>query len=1419
MSKHTMNINSEDPRLLIAKFEINDRIFSCIVDTGATTSFIPENGNVMRYNRLEIEPTNLNVQLGNNDYTHVNKKTELTYRPYKSTQQLTKSTFYICDAMNYILGHDALIGLKQLKMFEFDLLIRKGRVVIYHQNREIGSEQQCPVDANASIRIDDRFDNLKLDTHLIRMIRYYKSVFTDIDDRPIIGRPMRITTVHSRPIASKQRHYNPTEALQMKEHIENLLKKRIIEPSNSGYSATSRIIPKKSGAGRLVVNYIPLNNVTIRDSHCIPHITDIFGIIQGNTYFSTMDCSQGFYQIEVDNRDRHKTGFSTPLGNYQFRRCPFGARNSCAYFQSEMNRIFREGLLTRCIIYVDDILVFGRTKEEHDANLDWVLNKCMEFNVKLKLEKCNFAKTKVEYLGFTISGSTIEPVPARNDSLIMETCPSSKTGLKSIIGKLNFYARFIPGFSKQLEPLRELLRSNKDFQWRPIHQLSLDNLLQSLSQAKPQLLQPTYNDKIIELLVLDDSIESTLLTTKEELICRAGKFLSTSETNYSLTEKYLLALVLAINKFKIMMHPNHIKIRLPTKELEKVITMKNRTDRVDALLLKLPIGFDEFKFEVRGEIPKVNKKKIISHIPEEIYYVDGACKHNGKPECIASWAVCAEFDIKLERCGLVEENPSNQTAEVRAAIEACEIAKSKSQKEITIVTDSKYLHSAATNFIDKWSSNNWLDHKNKPVINTKLFQRLIDAKDGLQIEWVHVRAHAETPGNIRVDNLARSVLNKETEVLCALSDSVSDNLQDDEETKQLKRKIIREKLENYVIKDDKIYYIDTKLDNMHRLYVSSSSRSHLMLLAHDDKIYGGHLGIKKTYRKLIKFWWPRMYQEVEDYVKSCDVCQRFKNPPGVPTGYLQSIPVSSILEHVHLDIMGPYRSTCRGHSYIITATDAFSKWAYAKPYQSVTSIDLIRFVEENILAVHGKPSVIITDRGRQFVSHQWNEFLTKYKLNHHMTTPYHPQANGIDERVNGTLSRILRNYVQEDQSDWDENLKWALFVYNTTVHDSTHYSPYQVIHGLDSRSPLKPNSKNGITQQQIDNIRGIIRDRAGGNNIKAQEKQTKYYNENHKESEFMIGQLVMVRRHAIPPEMSRKFVNKWDGPFIIIGFLSEQNYQRAVTCLDIGKQITRNVPFKDIKPYYNRTNDINQEEIPLLDTNTPTSEYIENPTSYSFLESEKTNQIPDLLLSHDQPTPSDSNGPRGNGLDLVNNEDSDTLFPFNSSPLKSPPKRVRYSEDVRCITYEPSDPTEDTRAQNENLKYRDLFQIDNHTKDPTYKAKVVDISHSDRRLRSNTIQDTRDAVDTSTSMEDVQNNSSNSDINFHDCRSNLDTQSIHQDSSNPIEPSINTIDEDTMVPTPNINESKGEALPDHSSIDQQASDCTDTTDESTWYLD
>lgn len=370
----------------MARFVINSKLYNIIVDTGATLSLIPERGQLVRELNIKFKSANVNVTLADASNTYIDKKAELYIKPFGAKFESTRTNFYVNNGAKDILGYPALIGLSQLKLFPLNIKTSENGIEIYFDDNVIGREEPALKHVTNSVKIDDRFDKLELDIECVSILKHFKSVFVDLDENSILGEPMRIHTVHKRPIFAKQKQYKEEEKILMKAHLDSLLKSNIIETTNSGYAATSRMIPKKSGGQRMVINYIPLNRVTLRDSYSLPNINELFTCLAGNKYFSTMDCTQGFYQIEVDHRDRHKTAFSTPYGNFQFNRCPFGLRNSPAVFQSRMNSIFWDGLYKRCVIYVDDILVLGKSKQDHLDNLRWVLARCQANNVKIKLE-------------------------------------------------------------------------------------------------------------------------------------------------------------------------------------------------------------------------------------------------------------------------------------------------------------------------------------------------------------------------------------------------------------------------------------------------------------------------------------------------------------------------------------------------------------------------------------------------------------------------------------------------------------------------------------------------------------------------------------------------------------------------------------------------------------------------------------------------------------------------------------------------------------------------------------------------------------------------------------------------------------------------------------------------------------------------
>lgn len=256
---------------------------------------------------------------------------------------------------------------------------------------------------------------------------------------------MEITLIKNSLDKVRLRRHAPKDIIEIEEQVTTMIENDIIESSISQFSSNCHLVPKKNGQRRLEINFIPLNRIAIKDHYPITQVSDLFNSLRGKRYYATLDCTEGFLQIHVAKENRHKLAFITPFGSYQYKRVPFGFTNSPAKFQRIMNNIFGHGLYKRCIVYIDDILVFGETQEELLVNLEWVFTKCREFNVKLKKSKCKFLETTVEFLGFSISFNSISPIPHKLDP-ISDKLPVNKTDVLSILGTLNYYSRFIPAY-------------------------------------------------------------------------------------------------------------------------------------------------------------------------------------------------------------------------------------------------------------------------------------------------------------------------------------------------------------------------------------------------------------------------------------------------------------------------------------------------------------------------------------------------------------------------------------------------------------------------------------------------------------------------------------------------------------------------------------------------------------------------------------------------------------------------------------------------------------------------------------------------------------------------------------------------------------------------------------------------------------
>ncbi|GJT38257.1 putative reverse transcriptase domain-containing protein [Tanacetum coccineum] len=292
------------------------------------------------------------------------------------------------------------------------------------------------------------------------------------------------------PISKAPYRMAPIELKELKDQLQELLERGFIRPSVSPWGAPVLFVKKKDGSMRLCIDYRELNKITIRNRYPLPRIDDLFDQLQGAKHFSKIDLRSGYHQLRVKEQDISKTAFRTRYGHYEFLVMPFGLTNAPAVFMDLMNRIFHEFLDKFVIVFIDDILVFSKSKEEHEDHLRTVLQILRQEKLYAKFSKCEFWLSRVAFLGHIVSSEGITMDPAKVEAITKWPRPTSVTEVRSFLGLAGYYRRFVDGFSRLALPLTKLMRKGEKFVWNDEREKSFEELKQRLVSA-PILTLPS----------------------------------------------------------------------------------------------------------------------------------------------------------------------------------------------------------------------------------------------------------------------------------------------------------------------------------------------------------------------------------------------------------------------------------------------------------------------------------------------------------------------------------------------------------------------------------------------------------------------------------------------------------------------------------------------------------------------------------------------------------------------------------------------------------------------------------------------------------------------------------------------------------------------------------------------------------------
>ncbi|GJV04465.1 putative nucleotidyltransferase, ribonuclease H [Tanacetum coccineum] len=381
------------------------------------------------------------------------------------------------------------------------------------------------------------------------------------------------------PVARAPYRLAPSEMKELSEQLKELSDKGFIRPSSSPWGAPVLFVKKKDGSFRMCIDYRELNKLTVKNRYPLLRIDDLFDQLQGSSVYSKIDLRSGYHQLRVREEDIPKTAFRTRYGHYEFQVMPFGLTNAPAVFMDLMNRVCKPYLDKFVIVFIDDILIYSKNKQEHEEHLKLILELLKKEELYAKFSKCEFWIPKVQFLGHVIDSQGIHVDPAKIESIKDWASPKSPTEIRQFLGLAGYYRRFIEGFSKIAKPMTKLTQKKVKFEWGDKQETTFQLLKQKLCSA-PILALPEGSEDFI--VYYDASIKGlgAVLMQREKVIAYASRVdakrrqLKIYEKNYTTHDLELGAVVFSLKLWRHYLYRTKCTVFTDHKSLQHILSQK-----------------------------------------------------------------------------------------------------------------------------------------------------------------------------------------------------------------------------------------------------------------------------------------------------------------------------------------------------------------------------------------------------------------------------------------------------------------------------------------------------------------------------------------------------------------------------------------------------------------------------------------------------------------------------------------------------------------------------------------------------------------------------------------------------------------------------------------------------------------------------
>lgn len=547
--------------LMFVDVTLNGWATQALVDTGATHNFIA--ATEAKRLGLKLEKDTSKIKAVNSEaqpVTGVAKGVSITVGPWVGTANFTAATI---DDFKVILGIDFLASSKAVPMPHLGALSIMQEAAPCMVLASCSKPTETPILSALQLRKGVKRGEM---TYLASIREVSEEGFEEEDLLPEIGAvlgefkdvmpqelpkqlPPRREVDHaielepgSKPTAKAPYRMAPPELKELQRQLKDLLEAGFIRPSKAPYGAPVLFQRKSDGSLRLCIDYRALNKVTIKNKYPIPLVEDLFDQLGGAKYFTKLDLRSGYYQVRIAEGDEEKTTCVTRYGAYEFLVMPFGLTNAPATFCTLMNKLFHPYLDRFVVVYLDDIVVYSNTLEEHKEHLRIVFQVLRDNQLFVKREKCSFAKEEVHFLGHWIGQGQLHMNHGKIRAICEWEAPTTVSELRSFLGLVNYYRRFIAGYSARAAPLTDLLKKYQSWDWTPRCAEAFEDLKRAVTE-EPVLRLPDCRQPFEVHTDASDFAIGGVLMQEGHPIAYESRKLNDTERRYTVQEKEMTAIV------------------------------------------------------------------------------------------------------------------------------------------------------------------------------------------------------------------------------------------------------------------------------------------------------------------------------------------------------------------------------------------------------------------------------------------------------------------------------------------------------------------------------------------------------------------------------------------------------------------------------------------------------------------------------------------------------------------------------------------------------------------------------------------------------------------------------------------------------------------------------------------------------------